>query len=365
VSGASGIASILGTARVVLTTGPGGVGKTTIAASLAMAAAGQGRRVVVVTIDPAKRLADALGLDALSDDPSPVPGEWEGELSALMLDTRSTFDGLVRRFATSPADAEAIMANPFYRNIAGTLSGTQEYMATEKLHALAEDDRFDLVVVDTPPSRHALDFLDAPRRLVRFLDHRLYRLLTAPGRKVAKAFSLATRPFLWTVRKVAGPEVVEDAIAFFRAFEGMEEGFRERARAVAALLLDETTVFTVCTSPRHEAVLEADHLAVTLRERGFRLGAVIVNLGHPSLAPLATDGVEAPAGSDLAALLANHRMLRGLAAAEEEATARLVATAGDVAVVRLPLLGDDVHDLDALAGLAARLGATGAEAAPQ
>ena len=166
--------------RILVCCGSGGVGKTTTAAVLGLEAARAGRRVVVVTIDPAKRLADALGLEGLTGTPSQIEGDWPGELWALMLDTKSTFDDLVAANAESPEQAQRIFENRFYRNISGALSGTQEYMAMEKLYELHARTDFDLVVVDTPPTRHALDFIDAPRRLSRFLDHRLFRMITLP-----------------------------------------------------------------------------------------------------------------------------------------------------------------------------------------
>ena len=182
-------------------------------------------------------MADALGLEGLTNSPSQIDGDWSGELWAMMLDTKTTFDELVARNSTDPAQIERIYSNRFYRNISGSLSGTQEYMAMEKLYELHEESRFDLVVVDTPPTRNALDFLDAPRRLTRFLDHRLYRLLMTPGRAYVKAVNVAAQAFLRTVSKVVGGDVIEDAIAFFQAFDGMEAGFRERAERVLELLV--------------------------------------------------------------------------------------------------------------------------------
>ena len=165
-------ASVVHDSSIVVCCGSGGVGKTTAAAALAVEGARAGRRACVVTIDPAKRLSDALGLEALTNEPGRIPGEWPGELWALMLDTKSTFDDLVHRYAGTKEQAEGILANRLYRNIAGALSGTQEYMAMEKLYELHDEARFDLIVVDTPPTRNALDFIDAPRRLTRFLDNR-------------------------------------------------------------------------------------------------------------------------------------------------------------------------------------------------
>ena len=168
--------------------------------------------------------------------PAGSTGPWAGELWALMLDSKGTFDDLVRRYAPSPEQAEGILANRIYRNLSGALSGTQEYMAMEKLYELAHDGGFDLIVVDTPPTRNALDFLDAPRRLTRFLGHRLFQMLLMPTRAYLRAMSVATQALLRTISKVAGTEIVQDAVAFFQAFEGMEEGFRVRADAHAGLL---------------------------------------------------------------------------------------------------------------------------------
>ena len=223
--------------EIVICSGSGGVGKTTTAAVLAIEAAQAGRKAVVVTIDPAKRLADALGLDGIGNSPAEINGPWPGTLSAVMLDTKTTFDDLVTRYSTDVGQAEGILENRFYRNISGALSGTQEYMAMEKLYDLHTDEAFDLVVVDTPPSRNALDFLDAPRRLTRFLDHRLYRVLMAPTRGVMKAMNVAAQAFVRSVSKVVGGDVLEDAIAFFQAFDGMEQGFKERAEKVMTLML--------------------------------------------------------------------------------------------------------------------------------
>src|SRR5215210_709692 len=267
--------------EILVCCGPGGVGKTTVAAAMAVEGARRGRRTVVVTIDPAKRLADALGLDTLTNTPRRIEGDWPGELWALMLDPRSTFDGLVTRYAPQPGQAETILANRFYRNIAGALSGTQEYMAMEKLFELHADERFDLVVVDTPPTRNALDFVDAPRRLTRLLDNRLFRLLMMPARTGVRAITFATQAFLRTIGKVVGSEVVSDAVTFFQAFEGMEEGFRRRAAGVQALLADDCTAFVLVTSPRRDAARETEFFAEKLGEAGLGVEALIVNRMHP------------------------------------------------------------------------------------
>jgi anion-transporting ArsA/GET3 family ATPase len=351
------MAELVADASVVVCCGPGGVGKTTVAAALAVEAARTGRRTVVVTIDPARRLADALGLDTLTNTPKRIEGGWPGELWALMLDPRSTFDALVARYAPGEEQAATILANRFYRNIAGALSGTQEYMAMEKLFELHGDDRFDLVGVDTPPTRNALDFVDAPRRLTRFLDNRLFRLLMLPARTGIRAVNVATQAFLRTVGKVVGAEVVSDAVTFFQAFEGMEDGFRQRAARVLALLADPATAFVVVASPRRDAVREAEFFAEKLTEAGIAVQALVVNRMHPRFSPAPSVGVaEAPprgaAGTPLAPLLRNLAELSRMADDEEAHVASLAARL-EAPAVRVPELETDVHDLPGLARVAA------------
>ena len=336
------VASLVTDRSIVVCCGSGGVGKTTTAATLALEAARRGRRACVVTIDPAKRLADALGLESLSNTPGRIDGDWPGELSALMLDTKSTFDGLVTRYAATPAQAEAILGNRLYRNMAGALSGTQEYMAMEKLYELAAGREFDLIVIDTPPTRNALDFLDAPRRLTRFLDNRIFKLLMMPTRAYLKAVSLATQTFLKTISKVVGGEVVADAVAFFQAFEGMEQGFRDRAAAVLAMLADPKTAFVLVTSPRRDAVEEAAFFAVKLAEAGIDVDGLVVNRLHPSFG-------DAPVPEGLGALGENLADFRRIAEREEHHFEALAARIAPAPVARVPFLAEDVHDLHGLA----------------
>ncbi len=268
---------------IVVCCGTGGVGKTTTAATVALEGARQGRRAVVVTIDPAKRLADALGAaGSLSNTPSRIDGDWPGELWAVMLDTKSTFDELVHRYSADPEQAARILANRFYRNMSTALSGTQEYMAAEKLYELHDDLHFDLVVVDTPPTHNALDFLDAPGRLTRFLDHRLYRVLMAPTRAYLRAVNAAARTVLRSMTKVVGAEVISDAIAFFQAFDGMEAGFRERAGRVLELLGAADTAYVLVAAPRADAVEEAMYFAKRLADSGMSVAALVVNRVHPT-----------------------------------------------------------------------------------
>ena len=345
--------------RILVCCGSGGVGKTTTAAVLALEAARAGRRAVVVTIDPAKRLADALGLEGLTGTPSQIAGDWPGELWALMLDTKSTFDDLVVANASSPEQGQRILSNRFYRNISGALSGTQEYMAMEKLYELNQSSDFDLVVVDTPPTRNALDFIDAPRRLSRFLDHRLFRMITSPGRGIVKAVNVAAQAFLRTVAKVVGAEVIDDAVAFFQAFEGMEEGFRRRADAVLELLSDDDTAFVLVASPRRDTIEEARYFAEKLGDAHIAVRALIVNRMHPrfgdGLAEAARERAGTLEGTDLGGLYRNLADFQLVASREEEHLAGLAEAVAPAPVVRVPFLSTDVHDLEGLSLLAEHL----------
>ncbi len=361
--------------RVVICCGSGGVGKTTTAAVVALEGARRGRNAVVVTIDPAKRLANALGLEHLSDTASEIDrARWDpngdapasGRLSALMLDTKSTFDRLIARNAGSDEQAGRILENRFYRNVSGALGGTQEYMAMEKLHELHDEGGFDLIVVDTPPTRHALDFLDAPKRLIRLLDNRVFRLLMMPTRAYLRVASVAVQAFLRTVSRVIGTEVVQDVVAFFRAFEGMEEGFRERAAAVDVLISDASTAFILVTSPRRDAVDEAHFFAERLTDHHQTVEALIVNRVHPAFGEESPDGLRAraaelrseadppdpAAAARLAACYDNLADFRDIAIGERRHLARLREKIGPTTVAYVPFLAHDVHDFDALGEVA-------------
>lgn len=351
------------TAELIVTCGPGGVGKTTTAAALGVAAARAGRRVVVMTVDPARRLADALGLDVgtATDEPhlvETVPGldtSSGGELWALMLDASSTFDRLVREQTANEKQAEAILENPVYRAISGSLAGAQEYMAIERLHQLYTSGDWDLVIVDTPPSRHAIDLLEAPDRLIGFLGHPVYRALTVGQRAFAKITNAAASMFLWAVRRLAGPQIVEDTVEFFRSLGNIEPGLRRRAGEVSTLLRADGAAFVVVSSPRSEAVGEAEHLIGALRDGDFPFSGVVVNLVHPmpiELAPADRQALADLEDGPLAEQVAWHDEMIGLAGAEREEIAGLADLAEDVVVVELPLLAVDVHDVDGLVGLA-------------
>lgn len=361
--------------RVLVCCGTGGVGKTTTAAVLAAEGARRGRKAVVVTIDPAKRLANALGLDSLSNDPNVIDRDrWDaagdapesGALSALMLDTKSTFDDLVRRYARTDEQAERILDNGFYRNVSGQLGGTQEYMAMEKLYELAEDSDYDLIVVDTPPTRHALDFLDAPGRLNRLLDNRIFRLLMMPTRAYLRVASAAAQAFLRTVSRVVGSAVVEDVVAFFRAFEGMEEGFRTRAQGMEDLLAARETGFVLVTTPSRDAVAESTFFAERLADYGIPVAALVVNRVHPRFGDERPEGLRAravtldrkakagdaeiaAAATRLGAMYSNLADFIEVAERELGYLSAVREHVGFAAVGYVPYLSRDVHDFEALA----------------
>ena len=361
---AAALGSVLDDVTVVVCCGSGGVGKTTVAAAFGVEAARRGRRVVVLTIDPAKRLADALGVDELGPEPRRVALDGldgEGELWAMMLDTATVFTSVVRRYAADTEQADRIVANTFFRNMAGSLSGTQEYMAAETLHLLAGDDRFDLVVVDTPPTRSALDFLAAPGVLARFLDHRLFKLLMLPARPGMRVFNVATQPVFRAIGRVVGTEVLADAVAFFQAFAGMEAGFRQRADDVIALLRVPSTMFLLVAAPRREAVGEATWFAGQLADQGIGHVAGVANRVHPQFgegsAATAAAAVAAAADQPAAARELWHNLaeLRGRREAEMATLDEFVALFTDTVCVEVPLLASDVHDREGLGHVGSHL----------
>ncbi|MEM8747272.1 MAG: ArsA-related P-loop ATPase [Actinomycetota bacterium] len=357
---------------VVVCCGSGGVGKTTTAAAIALEGARRGRRTVVVTIDPARRLADAFGLaDGLSAEPQRVvvshgigeSSNGDGQLWAMMLDPSVTFDGLVEKYADDADQIERITTNRFYRNMASAMSGTQEYMAAETLHALHHDDRFDLVIVDTPPSRSALDFLEAPGVLSRFLDHRVFKLAMLPTRSGLKIFGTAAQPIFRAIGRVVGSDVLTDALAFFQAFAGMENGFRDRADDVVALLRADRTAFAVVASPRTDTIAEATWFARQLRDQGVGVAVAIVNRLHPDVGTGdgdgsgddgsaddddALDGSSDDADAVLRRLRGNRAQLAEIRRAELDALGPLHDLVAPAPLVTVPLLGDDVHELAGL-----------------
>jgi anion-transporting ArsA/GET3 family ATPase len=368
---ATGLEPAIADAHVLVTTGAGGVGKTTTAAALGLAAARAGRRTLVLTIDPARRLAQAMGLEGLSDEPSKVELDAPGELWAMMLDMQTTFDRLIDRHATSKSNAQAIKENRIYRTLSSTLSGTQEYMAMERLHELHDTGEWDLLIVDTPPSRSALDFLDAPNRMTSFLEGRLLRLLMKPGmaagKGVGRMVGFGATAFMKVAGRVTGMELLDDLAQFFRNFEGMYAGFKERAEEVLALLQEPSSQFVVVTSPEPPPLREAHYFLERLEKEGLHAAGVVVNRIRPEIPDEPEDerltaAADAQAddteGRAVAGTLRLLRDVRSLAHRQRRDVAAALYGLRLRAQVEVPLLGRDVHDLEGLDVIATTL-ATG------
>jgi anion-transporting ArsA/GET3 family ATPase len=356
--------------RIVVCCGAGGVGKTTTSAALALAAAEAGRTVVVLTIDPARRLAQSLGLVELDNEPRRVetPGV-DGELHAMMLDMKRTFDDVVSAH-TSPDRAQQIFENPFYQALSSSFAGTQEYMAMEKLGQLRATDQWDLIIVDTPPSRSALDFLDAPNRMGRFLDGTMIRLLTAPARAggrvgmrvVGAGFSVFSR----IISKILGGQLLRDISSFVSALDTMFGGFRERATATYEMLRMPGTWFVVVATPEPDALREASYFVDRLSAEGMPLAGLVLNRTHPptttALSATRAEGAAeevAEAGGKGAKLAAGalrvHAERMTQATREQRLADRFSSAHPEVAVRTVPAAAGDVHDLDGLRVMGAEL----------
>ena len=352
--------------RIVICAGPGGVGKTTTAAALALGLAARGRRVAVVTIDPARRLADALGIEALADEPrridpdrlpgfEPIAG---GELWAMTLDAKRTFDGLIERLAPDAAARDQVLGNPIYQQISTAVAGSHEFTAIAKLHELDADGAYDVVVLDTPPSRNALDFLDAPGRLTSFFQGRAMRLLLRPAGFGSRLLGAGTGAVFAILQRATGVDLLDDVAAFFRALGGMVDGFSERAARVEELLSDPATRFVLVSSPQPAPRTEALFLARRLRTSGMALAAVVVNRVEPLPGPL-PESAAALAGR-LAPALAE-RVLDAARTQERRAdhdaagVAALRSEVDGTPVFVVEQLDEDVHDATGLTRVAARL----------
>jgi anion-transporting ArsA/GET3 family ATPase len=357
--------------RVVVCCGAGGVGKTTIAAAIALRAAEYGRTVVVLTIDPAKRLAQALGIQDLGNSPQRVPlaPEVSGQLHAMMLDMRRTFDEMVVQYS-GPDRAQAILDNQFYQTVATSLAGTQEYMAMEKLGQLLGEDRWDLVVVDTPPSRNALDFLDAPKRLGSFMDSRLWRLLLGSGRGIGRLVTGAVGLAMRAMSTILGSQMLSDAASFVQSLDATFGGFREKADRTYALLKRRGTQFVVISAAEPDALREAAFFVDRLSTEEMPLAGLILNRTHPMLSALpveraidASETLAAAADSDESAAIAGavlriHAERAVIAKREIRLLSRFTGAHPHVAVVGVPSLPFDVSDLEALRTIADQLTAT-------
>jgi anion-transporting ArsA/GET3 family ATPase len=351
--------------RVVVCCGAGGVGKTTTAAAMALRAAEYGRTVVVLTIDPAKRLAQALGVKDLGNTPQRVPlaPEVTGELHAMMLDMRRTFDEMVVQYS-GPDRADTILENQFYQTVATSLAGTQEYMAMEKLGQLLAEDKWDLVVVDTPPSRNALDFLDAPKRLGSFMDSRLWRLLLAPGRGIGRLVTGAVGLAMKALSTVLGSQMLADAAGFVQSLDATFGGFREKADRTYELLKRRGTQFVVVSAAEPDALREASFFVDRLSQERMPLAGLILNRTHPMLCDLnaekandaaeqlAATGVDTGPDALTAAILRIHADRAVTAKREVRLLSRFTGANPAVAIVGVPSLPFDVSDLEALRAIA-------------
>jgi anion-transporting ArsA/GET3 family ATPase len=358
--------------RVVICAGSGGVGKTTTSAALAMGLAASGQRVAVVTIDPARRLATSLGLAELGNEPRLVDPhrfaghgvEMHGELWAMQLDAKRTLDELVARLAPDAAARDDVLSNRIYEQLSSAVAGSQEFTAVAKLFELDRSGRFDVLVLDTPPSRNALDFLDAPDRLTGFLEGRALRVFLAPTGLAARVVGAGTSVVFSVLRRLTGVDLLDDLGVFFRALGGLVDGFRERAEGVKALLADPATTFLIVSSPEREPVEEAIFFRGKLADHGMPFGGLVVNRVH-ALNGAPRDDADPDAladvlGARLAAKVARaYAEEQALAERDAAAIERLAAECGDPAPVVVPQLPGDVHDIDGLVAVHAHLFGTG------
>ncbi len=374
----AGIAELLEGKRVCICAGSGGVGKTTTSAAIAAGMAARGLRVAVLTIDPAKRLADSLGLPELGNterrvDPALFADAGvdagAGELWAMMLDSKATFDEVVRKHAPDEETRERILSNRIYQQLSAALAGSQEYMAMEKLFEIHAEDRYDLLVLDTPPSRNALDFLDAPKRLMQFIEGRALQVFLRPAGLGMKIFGRGTSMMFSVLRRITGVNLLEELAEFFQAFGGMVDGFRERARRVNELLAADETTFLVVCGPQGEPISEAVYFHRKLVEARMPFGGVIVNKVHYQ----SETGADEPAAieAELSAVTGDPDLARravenladygALAARDRANVEHLARELRTKAVIQVPYLDEDVHDLAGLAELNRYLFASGAE----
>ena len=346
--------------------GSGGVGKTTTAAALAMGAAALGAKVAVVTIDPAKRLANSLGLEELGNEPRLIEPErftehgveMRGELWALMLDAKRTFDELIEHLAPDARTRDEVLGNRIYAQLSNAVAGSQEFTAIAKLYELDASGEFDLLVLDTPPSRNALDFLDAPARLTGFFHGRAIKVFLRPAGFGGRLIGRGTGVAFGLLRRVTGVDLLEDLSVFFRSLGGMIDGFAERAERVGALLSDPATTFLIVTSPRHDPVEEAIFFHRKLREAGMPFGGLVVNRMHAAAGARrhAARGARRRAGRRAGGTRRDRRAeLVALAERDAANVAHLRERLGDPPLVIVPERQDDVHDVEGLAHVRAHL----------
>jgi anion-transporting ArsA/GET3 family ATPase len=355
------VAEILEDRKICICAGSGGVGKTTTSAALAAGLAARGKRVAVLTIDPAKRLADSLGLDELVNEPRRVDPrlfervgvEMRGELWAMMLDAKATFDDVVRRHAPDAETRDRILQNRIYRQISNALAGSQEYMAMEKLFEIHQEGRYDFLVLDTPPSRDALDFLDAPKRLTQFIEGRGMAMFMKPTGFATRVVGRGSSMVFGVLKRITGMDLLADLSEFFQAFSGMVDGFRERAKRVSELLADPATSFMVVCGPQGEPISEAVYFHRKLVEAKLPVGGVIVNKVHYQADAEAGGVAEADLrdllDEELAARVAsNFADYQALAQRDARNVDHLARELNARRVIRIPYMDEDIHDLEGL-----------------
>jgi anion-transporting ArsA/GET3 family ATPase len=386
------VGDILQDKRICICAGSGGVGKTTTSAAIATGMAAQGLKVAVLTIDPAKRLANSLGLPELGNEERLVDPErfaahgveMKGELWAMMLDAKRTFDDLVERHAPDEETRDRILKNRIYQEISNAMAGSQEYMAMEKLYELYQEARYDLLVLDTPPTRHALDFIDAPERMSRFIEGRSLQFFLKPGRLGVKVLGRSGGLLFSALKRITGIDLLQDLSEFFQSFGNMAEGFSERAQRVKELLGHRDTTFVLVTAPQRESIDEGIYFWRRLTEARLPFGGVVVNKVHHdfvtplepgSFAHATTEAIEQDVlahlpdelrktldDEDLARrVYGNFENYRALAARDRENMAQLTARLEEDCVLCVPYFDEDVHDIDGLAQVNRYLFASSAE----
>ena len=372
------VAELLEGKRVCICAGSGGVGKTTTSAAIALGMAASGKKVAVLTIDPAKRLANSLGLRELGNEECLVSPErfeeaglqMKGELWAMMLNAKRTFDDLIERHAPDEQTRDRVLSNRIYQEVSNAMAGSQEYMAMEKLYELYQEDRYDLLVLDTPPTRHALDFIDAPERMTRFIEGKSLQFFLKPGRLGVRIIGRSGGALFSVLKRITGIDLLQDLSEFFQSFGDMAIGFRERAQRVNELLGDRRTIFVLITAPEREPIEEAIYFWRRLTEARLPFGGVVVNKVHHDYLRWAedSDGLESKAaleqlaselersldgsrdGSDLAQrVYENFQRYRVLAQRDRENIALMRERLEERHIIQVPYLDEDVHDLEGLA----------------
>jgi anion-transporting ArsA/GET3 family ATPase len=372
------VGDLLEDKQICICAGSGGVGKTTTSAAIAMGMAARGLKVAVLTIDPAKRLANSLGLPELGNEERMIEPErfaahgieMKGELWAMMLDAKRTFDDLVERHAPDEEARDRILQNRIYKEISNAMAGSQEYMAMEKLYELHQEARYDLLVLDTPPTRHALDFIDAPERMSRFIEGRSLQFFLKPGRLGLRVVGRSGGVLFSALKRITGIDLLQDLSEFFQSFGDMAQGFSERAQRVKELLGQRGTTFLLVTAPQREAIDEGVFFWRRLKEARLPFGGVVVNKVHRDFVALnGVAGTDSPAydlpaelerfldgDSDLAARVhENFERYQALAARDRENLARLTERLDDDSIVCVPYFDQDVHDVEGLAQVNAYL----------